>query len=78
VYLVIVQEILRGSRYRRVHFFTYSELEKATNHFDSTRALGDGGFGTIYFGTLEDGRLVAVKRMYENNYRRVEQFVNEV
>lgn len=34
----------------------------------------------IYFwiGKLRDGRLIAVKRMYENNYRRVEQFVNEV
>ncbi|CAL5213958.1 unnamed protein product [Lathyrus oleraceus] len=67
-----------GGRYLGVHFFTYSELEKATNNFDSTRALGDGGFGTVYFGKLRDGRLIAVKRMYENNYRRVEQFVNEV
>ncbi|KAK2437870.1 LEAF RUST 10 DISEASE-RESISTANCE LOCUS RECEPTOR-LIKE PROTEIN KINASE 1.2 [Trifolium repens] len=67
-----------GSRYHGVHFFTYSELEKATNYFDSTTALGDGGFGTVYFGKLRDGRLVAVKRMNENNYRRVEQFVNEV
>ncbi|GAU34667.1 hypothetical protein TSUD_67170 [Trifolium subterraneum] len=64
-----------GSRYHGVHFFTYSELEKATNNFDSIRALGDGGFGTVYFGKLRDGRLVAVKRMNENNYRRVEQFI---
>jgi len=32
----------------------------------------------FWLGTLQDGRLVAVKRMNENNYRRVEQFVNEV
>ncbi|CAI8583847.1 unnamed protein product [Vicia faba] len=68
----------KGGRYCGVHFFTYSELEKATNNFDSTRALGDGGFGTVYFGKLRDERLIAVKRMYENNFRRVEQFVNEV
>lgn len=29
-------------------------------------------------GTLPDGRAVAVKRLYENNYKRVEQFLNEV
>lgn len=29
-------------------------------------------------GKLKDGREVAVKRLYENNYKRVEQFMNEV
>lgn len=29
-------------------------------------------------GRLQDGREVAVKRMYENNLKRVEQFMNEV
>ena len=29
-------------------------------------------------GKLRDGREVAVKRLYEHNYRRVEQFLNEV
>lgn len=32
----------------------------------------------IQSGTLRDGRIVAVKRLYENNYKRVEQFTNEV
>lgn len=27
---------------------------------------------------LHDGRIVAVKRLYENNFKRVEQFMNEV
>ncbi|KAG9450503.1 hypothetical protein H6P81_010468 [Aristolochia fimbriata] len=60
------------------HIFSYKELEEATNNFDSSRELGDGGFGTVYFGKLRDGRSVAVKRLYENNYKRVEQFMNEV
>ncbi|KAK9045306.1 hypothetical protein V6N11_059192 [Hibiscus sabdariffa] len=61
-----------------VHLFTYKELEQATNNFDSNKELGDGGFGTVYHGILRDGRAVAVKRLYENNYKRVEQFMNEV
>ncbi|KOM54375.1 hypothetical protein LR48_Vigan10g026700 [Vigna angularis] len=62
----------------RVHLFSYEELEEATNYFDPSKELGEGGFGTVYFGKLRDGRSVAVKRLYENNYRRVAQFMNEI
>ncbi|KAM7266757.1 hypothetical protein ACFE04_008923 [Oxalis oulophora] len=61
-----------------VQVFGYEELEEATDHFSENRELGDGGFGTVYYGKLQDGRVVAVKRLYENNYKRVEQFQNEV
>ncbi|KEH27004.1 wall-associated kinase-like protein [Medicago truncatula] len=67
-----------GSQNFGVQAFTYSELQEATNNFDPSKELGEGGFGTVYFGKLHDGRSVAVKRLYENNYRRVEQFMNEV
>ncbi|KAA8542733.1 hypothetical protein F0562_023885 [Nyssa sinensis] len=67
-----------GSIYYGVQTFSYGELEEATNNFDSKEELGDGGFGTVYKGKLRDGRVVAVKRLYENNYKRVEQFMNEV
>ncbi|CAM0878997.1 unnamed protein product [Alopecurus aequalis] len=60
------------------HIFTFEELEEATDGFNASRELGDGGFGTVYKGKLKDGRVVAVKRLYKNNYKRVEQFLNEV
>ncbi|KAG8046210.1 hypothetical protein GUJ93_ZPchr0008g11718 [Zizania palustris] len=60
------------------HIFSYEELEEATAGFSASRELGDGGFGTVYRGKLKDGRVVAVKRLHKNNYRRVEQFLNEV
>ncbi|XP_058091444.1 LEAF RUST 10 DISEASE-RESISTANCE LOCUS RECEPTOR-LIKE PROTEIN KINASE-like 1.2 isoform X6 [Magnolia sinica] len=62
----------------QTQFFEYKELEEATNNFDPSKELGDGGFGTVYHGKLRDGRFVAVKRLYENNYKRVEQFKNEI
>ncbi|KAH6797056.1 hypothetical protein C2S52_021610 [Perilla frutescens var. hirtella] len=73
-----ISELGRDSSYFGVQVFTYTELEEATNKFDPSRELGDGGFGTVYYGLLTDGREVAVKRLYENNFKRAEQFMNEV
>ncbi|KAL9246180.1 hypothetical protein vseg_019748 [Gypsophila vaccaria] len=61
-----------------VPIFSNKELEEATHNFDQTRELGGGGFGTVYYGKLKDGREVAVKRLYEKSFKRVEQFMNEV
>ncbi|XP_021291980.1 LEAF RUST 10 DISEASE-RESISTANCE LOCUS RECEPTOR-LIKE PROTEIN KINASE-like 1.2 isoform X2 [Herrania umbratica] len=74
----VMMDAEKGDSLAGVHLFSYEELQKATNKFDSDRELGEGGFGTVYYGKLRDGRVVAVKRLYENNYRRVEQFMNEV
>ncbi|XP_021909073.1 LEAF RUST 10 DISEASE-RESISTANCE LOCUS RECEPTOR-LIKE PROTEIN KINASE-like 1.2 isoform X4 [Carica papaya] len=71
-------DVEKGRNLFGIHLFTYAELEEATSYFDSAKELGDGGFGTVYYGKLQDGRAVAVKRLYENNYKRVEQFMNEV
>ncbi|KAH1081894.1 hypothetical protein J1N35_021655 [Gossypium stocksii] len=71
-------DIERGSTYFGAHVFNYEELEEATDNFNPSRQLGEGGFGTVYYGVLRDGRLVAVKRLYENNFKRVDQYMNEI
>ncbi|KAK6136267.1 hypothetical protein DH2020_029998 [Rehmannia glutinosa] len=43
--------------------FTLKELRHATENFSSKNILGSGGFGNVYRGKLEDGTLVAVKRL---------------
>ncbi|EPS64291.1 hypothetical protein M569_10490, partial [Genlisea aurea] len=50
---------LRDSR----SWFTYEDLVKATDGFSSHNLLGEGGFGSVYKGTLADGRVVAVKKL---------------
>ncbi|KAJ6800795.1 LEAF RUST 10 DISEASE-RESISTANCE LOCUS RECEPTOR-LIKE PROTEIN KINASE-like 1.2 [Iris pallida] len=60
------------------HLFSYEELEEATMGFERSQEIGDGGYGSVYKGVLRDGRVVAVKRLYETHDKGVEQFVNEV
>lgn len=41
--------------------FSYDELKYATHNF--SKKLGEGGFGSIFEGTLDDGTKVAVKNL---------------
>ncbi|OWM86298.1 hypothetical protein CDL15_Pgr011122 [Punica granatum] len=74
----LMSELAGSHVYFEVPIFQNKELEEATNNFDTSQELGDGGFGTVYYGKLRDGREVAVKRLYEHNYRRIKQFMTEI
>ncbi|XP_004498744.1 G-type lectin S-receptor-like serine/threonine-protein kinase SD2-5 [Cicer arietinum] len=41
--------------------YTYNDLESATNKF--SMKLGQGGFGSVYKGILQDGTQIAVKKL---------------
>ncbi|KAM3398544.1 hypothetical protein P3S68_002060 [Capsicum galapagoense] len=58
--------------------FKYSTLEKATGSFNEANKLGKGGFGMVHKGVLEDGREIAIKRLFYNNTHRAVDFYNEV
>ncbi|KAI3764425.1 hypothetical protein L2E82_14433 [Cichorium intybus] len=51
--------------------FTMADINKATKNFSPVLKVGQGGFGTVYKGQLQDGTLVAIKRakksMYDKN-----------
>ncbi|XP_019184480.1 PREDICTED: putative wall-associated receptor kinase-like 16 [Ipomoea nil] len=77
--LILQQRIAQGSASSgTTRIFTAKELEKATNNYDQTKIIGQGGFGIVYKGHLFDGRVVAVKKSKIMDPNQVEQFINEV
>ncbi|XP_039138242.1 probable leucine-rich repeat receptor-like protein kinase At5g49770 [Dioscorea cayenensis subsp. rotundata] len=49
---------------RKQRSFTFKELEQATASFNQKNIVGQGGFGTVYKGLLQNGSLVAIKRRF--------------
>ncbi|KAF8730689.1 hypothetical protein HU200_016548 [Digitaria exilis] len=45
----------------------YDFLKDITEGFSEARKLGQGAFGTVYKGTLQDGKLIAVKKLADNS-----------
>ncbi|XP_010480041.1 PREDICTED: inactive protein kinase SELMODRAFT_444075-like isoform X2 [Camelina sativa] len=43
-------------------FFSYKELDLATNGFSRANFLAEGGFGSVHRGVLPEGQIVAVKQ----------------
>uniref|UniRef100_A0A0E0IT43 non-specific serine/threonine protein kinase n=2 Tax=Oryza nivara TaxID=4536 RepID=A0A0E0IT43_ORYNI len=58
--------------------FTFRELATATNNFHPDCIVGEGGFGRVYKGQLEDGQVVAVKQMERNGFQGNREFLIEV
>uniref|UniRef100_A0A0E0ARK9 non-specific serine/threonine protein kinase n=1 Tax=Oryza glumipatula TaxID=40148 RepID=A0A0E0ARK9_9ORYZ len=50
---------------RKVDFpiFSFREIASATNNFSDSNILGHGGFGTVYKGTMDGDKEIAVKRL---------------
>ncbi|KAF9672240.1 hypothetical protein SADUNF_Sadunf11G0020400 [Salix dunnii] len=58
--------------------FKLQVLETATNNFDISKKLGQGGFGAVYRGKLPDGQEIAVKRLSRTSGQGLEELMNEV
>ncbi|KAH9668503.1 putative LRR receptor-like serine/threonine-protein kinase [Citrus sinensis] len=61
-----------------VRSFTYGEMALATNNFNSSTQIGQGGYGKVYKGILPDGTVVAVKRAQEGSLQGEKEFLTEI
>lgn len=59
-------------------WFSYSELELATNGFSQENFLAEGGFGSVHRGVLPDGQVVAVKQHKLASSQGDNEFCSEV
>ncbi|OMP06402.1 hypothetical protein CCACVL1_01592 [Corchorus capsularis] len=76
--ILLQQELSKHKRPTAAKIFTAEELKKATNNFHESRILGQGGYGAVYKGILQDNRVVAIKKSMIADHSQVEQFINEV
>ncbi|XP_027936335.1 probable serine/threonine-protein kinase PBL21 isoform X3 [Vigna unguiculata] len=59
-------------------FIAYEELKEATNNFETASVLGEGGFGRVFKGVLNDGTPVAIKRLTSGGQQGDKEFLVEV
>ncbi|KAI3525369.1 hypothetical protein L1887_04116 [Cichorium endivia] len=59
-------------------WFSLSELEIATNRFSGENVIGEGGYGIVYRGVLQDGSTVAVKNLLDDRGQAEKEFKVEV
>ncbi|RZC73036.1 hypothetical protein C5167_048518 [Papaver somniferum] len=58
--------------------FDLVTIRNATDEFSDANKLGEGGFGVVYKGRLQNGQEIAVKRLSVNSGQGLQEFKNEV
>ncbi|KAL8511724.1 hypothetical protein ACS0TY_018233 [Phlomoides rotata] len=61
-----------------MHKILGKQIRAATNNFDSANKIGEGGFGSVYKGTLLDGSIIAVKQLSSKSSQGNREFVTEI
>ncbi|KAF8017709.1 hypothetical protein BT93_H2797 [Corymbia citriodora subsp. variegata] len=77
---LLLQQQLDGSdrTTKAMKIFSFEGLEKATKNYNESRIVGQGGYGTVYKGSLPNGTVVAIKKSKLVDRNQIEQFINEV
>jgi serine/threonine protein kinase len=58
-----------------VKSFSFAELNRATENFNPENVVGEGGFGKVYQGVLDNGVLVAVKVLTRLHHRNLVKLI---
>lgn len=77
--IILDREIDLGVQGWRAREYKYKELRAATNNFNEDQKLGEGGFGSVYKGILNDsGETLAVKRISAGSQQGSKEYLSEV
>ncbi|XP_021749908.1 G-type lectin S-receptor-like serine/threonine-protein kinase At4g27290 [Chenopodium quinoa] len=71
------QENRSNKKESELPIFAFGVVEKATNYFSPSNKLGEGGFGSVYKGLLNNGEEIAVKRLSKDSRQGINEFKNE-
>ncbi|KAL1833054.1 hypothetical protein ACET3Z_002705 [Daucus carota] len=71
-------DILGVTKLQGPTIYSYKDLKSATKNFSEEYKVGEGGFGDIYKGTVENGDIVAVKKLAVTTSRGQTDFESEV
>lgn len=66
------------SRKTFVSLMEYNALESATNKFQESEILGEGGFGCVYKAKFDDNLYVAIKKLQGGTQDAIKEFETEV
>ncbi|KAH8948912.1 hypothetical protein BDL97_10G002400 [Sphagnum fallax] len=58
--------------------YAYNDIKIATQDFHPDMKIGQGSFGVVYKGILQDGSEIAVKHILTNSQQSIDEFLNEV
>jgi serine/threonine protein kinase len=77
---LMLQQLLSNYKdsVERAKIFSTEELKKATNNYDKSMILGQGGNGIVYKGVLPGNKVVAIKKSKGFDQSQTKQFINEV
>ncbi|GAA0183521.1 transmembrane signal receptor [Lithospermum erythrorhizon] len=69
---------LRAEEDIGVPSFEFTTLVQATENFSPTNKIGEGGFGSVFKGTLPTGQEIEVKRLSKDSLQGLEELKNEL
>ncbi|XP_039169815.1 G-type lectin S-receptor-like serine/threonine-protein kinase At1g61500 [Eucalyptus grandis] len=58
--------------------YDFDSIRLATDNFNVKNKLGQGGFGPVYKGKLNDGKEIAAKRLSSSSSQGIAEFKNEI
>ncbi|KAL5998375.1 hypothetical protein ACLOJK_009315 [Asimina triloba] len=71
-------EVLSLCEAQGLRQFTLANLESATSNFSQSNFIGEGVFGLVYKGLLEDGSIVAIKQRLQDPSQHFIQQVAQI